>query len=111
MRSAVHASETQAVRYHGRTVAICTSDSWLLSAEMQLRRDDDPERRFVLAMVLYALDVANGRFPGPYSDEAALRYARAFYIPSELLERDWLDRERAAAWLRIPSTEVAAACG
>lgn len=35
------------------------------------------EQATVKAMCLYALEVAEGRLPGPYSDAQALAYARA----------------------------------
>ena len=35
------------------------------------------EQAIVKAMCLYALEVADGRLPGPYSEARALAYARA----------------------------------
>jgi hypothetical protein len=68
--------EIQPITYHGRTVAACTPQRFFLSDEMERRLPDDPELNFVLAMVLYARDVAHGRQPGPYTDADAVR-ARA----------------------------------
>jgi hypothetical protein len=50
-----------------------------------------------------------GDLPGPYSDEDARRYARAALIPAELLERDSLNVQQAAAALSIASDELEAA--
>ena len=44
--------------------------------------------------------------PGPYTDEGARAYARECLIPDELLDRDDLDVESVAAWLRVPEGEL-----
>ena len=53
----------------------------------------------------YATDVAQGLLPGPFDDDDACRYARAFLIPEELLERPELDVDRAAAALGVPADQ------
>jgi hypothetical protein len=60
-------------------------------------------------MCAYAGDIARSELPGPYSDADARRYARAWLIPTELLERPTLDVRSAAAALRIPADERRAA--
>jgi hypothetical protein len=45
--------------------------------------------------------VLNGTLPGPYTDHDAERCAAACLIPAQLLERDDLDIDRAAAALGI----------
>ena len=54
-------------------------------------------------MALYARDVLNGTLPGPYTNHHAERFAQACLIPAELLDRDDLDVDRAAAALGIPA--------
>ena len=39
--------------------------------------DGDPKLHVVVLMCTYALEVAEGTAPAPYSDQDALRYARA----------------------------------
>ena len=57
-------------------------------------------------MCLYAHLVASGDTPGPYTDEAARAYARGCLIPDELLDREGVDVESAAEWLRVPAGEL-----
>jgi hypothetical protein len=38
-------------------------------------------------MCAYATDIAQGLLPGPFDTADTCRYARAFLIPEELLER------------------------
>lgn len=54
----------------------------------------------------YAGCVLRGTLPGPYRDIDARRYARAYLIPAELLERPTLGVERAAAALAVPVVEI-----
>jgi hypothetical protein len=103
--------EIQPISYRGRTVAACTRERFFLSDEIEARPPDDPLITFVLAMVLYARDIANGLRTGPYSDDDAVRYARRMLIPAELLERTTLDVDATAAWLTIPADELRAAQG
>ena len=60
-------------------------------------------------MCLYAHLVAAGDVSGPYRDEDACAYARDCLIPDELLDREGLDVDRVAMWLRIPESELRAA--
>jgi hypothetical protein len=68
-----------------------------------------PELVFVAAMCSYATDIARGLLPGPFDNADACRYARAFLIPEELLERPELDVDRAAAALGVPADRLRAA--
>ena len=56
--------------YEGRLAAVVLADHAILT-------DPLPERdeRTVKAMCLYALEIAAGLQPGPYTDENALDYA------------------------------------
>jgi hypothetical protein len=101
--------EIQPVTYRGRTVAACTPQRVFLADEMEYCSPDDPELTFVLAMALYARDVAHGVRFAPYTDADAVRHARRALIPAELLERPALDIAAAAAWLTIPAEELRAA--
>jgi hypothetical protein len=64
-------SGMQRIIYRGRLAAVVLADQAILT-------DPLPEQheREVRAMCLYALEVAAGLQPGPYSDERALQYAR-----------------------------------
>jgi hypothetical protein len=97
------------VTYQGRTVAACTPSRVFLADDIERLPAGDPELNFVLAMALYAHDISHGHLPGLYSDEDARRYAHAFFIPTELLERDTLEIHGAADWLGVPAAELIAA--
>jgi hypothetical protein len=99
----------QPITYRGRLVAVAARERFFLCDELAQRPAGDPELGFVAFMCAYALDVARGELPGPYTDENARRYARACLIPTELLERDNLDVPRAARALGLPADELAAA--
>ncbi len=70
---------------------------------------DHPERRFVAAMALHALDLQEGAIAGPYDERFAHAAARALLMPAEatqarLHESDAALAERFAA----PLDQVAA---
>jgi hypothetical protein len=60
----------QPITHHRRLVAIVVVDHAIIDDSVPAG-----ERRHVQAMCLYALEVANGTLPGPYTDTAAERYA------------------------------------
>lgn len=64
-------SGLQKIIYDGRLAAVVLADQAILTDPLP-----EPEERTVKAMCLYALEVAAGLRPGPYSDERALQYAR-----------------------------------
>ena len=64
-------SGMQKIVYNGHIVAIVLADQAIIPDGLT-----DAEERTVKAMCLYALEIAAGLQPGPYSDERALRYAR-----------------------------------
>jgi hypothetical protein len=64
--------EIQPILHHGRLAALVVAGQAIISDT--LPRQDEAT---VKAMCLYALEVAEGRLPGPYSDDHALAYARA----------------------------------
>ena len=105
----VVAMDVQPITYRGRIVAACTRECFLLADDLAYRAPGDPELVFVVAMCSYATDIAWGLLPGPFDDADAHRYARAFLIPEELLERAELDVDRAAAALGVPADELRAA--
>jgi hypothetical protein len=98
--------DIQAITYCGRTVAACTRRRFFLSDDIADRDPNDPLLSFVIGMCLYAHLVAAGDAPGPYTDDDARAYARDCLIPDELLDREQVDIESAAAWLRVPSAEL-----
>ena len=63
-------STLQKIVHNGRVAALVVADQAILAEGL-----DENEERTVKAMCLYALDVAAGLQPGPYSDERALQYA------------------------------------
>ena len=58
--------------YQGRVVAAVISGRAIISEALPKN-----DQLIVKAMCVYALDIAEGRVPGPYSDIAAHTYARA----------------------------------
>jgi hypothetical protein len=98
--------DIQAITYRGRTAAACTRRRFFLSDDIADRDPDDPLVSFVIGMCLYAHLVASGDAAGPYTDEAARAYARDSLIPDELLDRDDIEVESAAVWLRVPEGEL-----
>ena len=65
-------SEIQPIIHRGRVGAIVVAGQAIILDALAGR-----ERAIVKAMCLYALEVADGTVPGPYSDQEALAYARA----------------------------------
>ncbi|MBV9717554.1 MAG: hypothetical protein JOZ64_19435 [Solirubrobacterales bacterium] len=57
--------------YQGRLAAIVLADQAILTEELS-----EQHERTVKAMCLYALEIAAGLYPGPYTDDHALEYAR-----------------------------------
>ena len=64
-------SEMQKIIYNSRLAALVLADQAILTDTLPT-----PDERTVKAMCLYALEIAAGQQPGPYSDEKALDYAR-----------------------------------
>jgi hypothetical protein len=64
-------SQLQKIIYNGEVAAVVLADQAIIPDG--LAEDDE---RTVKAMCLYALEVAAGLQPGPYSDARALQYAR-----------------------------------
>ena len=56
--------------HRGRLAAVVLADQAILTEELP-----EPDERTVKAMCLYALEIAAGQQPGPYTDEEALEYA------------------------------------
>jgi len=64
-------SEIQPIIHHGRLVAVIVAGQAIISDTLPKQ-----QHAIVKAMCLYALEIAEGRLPGPYSDTSALAYAR-----------------------------------
>lgn len=64
-------SELQKIIYNGQVAAIVLADQAIIPDGLA-----ETDERTVKAMCLYALEVAVGFQPGPYTDERALEYAR-----------------------------------
>ena len=65
-------SEIQPITHRGRMAALVVAGQAIIPDALPSQ-----EQTTVKAMCLYALEVADGRLPGPYSDALALAYARA----------------------------------
>ena len=61
----------QPIEHDGHVVALVAGGRALIGDQLA-----DPALALVRAKCLYALEVQAGERPGPYSDEAATRYAR-----------------------------------
>ena len=102
-------TDLQPITYRGQLLAVATGSTFILSDDIDKQVDDPAEIQMVLFMCAYAIDVATGHLPGPYSDEQARRYARYCLLApgvGELLERDNLDVPRAANALGLPAEEL-----
>ena len=64
-------SNLQQITHNGRVAALVVADQAILVDGLA-----EDEERTVKAMCLYALEIAAGLQPGPYTDERALQYAR-----------------------------------
>jgi hypothetical protein len=64
-------SGMQKIVYNGRLAAVVLADQAILTDPLP-----EQDERTVKAMCLYALEVADGLQPAPYTDERALQYAR-----------------------------------
>ena len=65
-------SEIQPIIHRGRVAALVVAGQAIIPEALPSQ-----EEATVKAMCLYALEVADGRLPGPYSDAQALAYACA----------------------------------
>jgi hypothetical protein len=68
---------TALIAHDRRLVAAVGATRAYLVPEVEQLPEGDPTKRFVAFMCLYALDVAAGRLPGPYSQAVAEAYAQA----------------------------------
>ena len=69
--------DTITLSYQGHTVALAARARFWLAAHIEALPAGHPDKRHVCFMALYARDVLTGELPGPYSDEAADRFARS----------------------------------
>ena len=63
-------SEIQPITHRGRMAALVVAGQAIIPDALPSQ-----EQTTVNAMCLYALEVAEGRLPGPYNDAQALAYA------------------------------------
>ena len=63
-------SEIQPITHRGRMAALVVAGQAIIPDALPSQ-----EQTTVKAMCLYALEVAEGRLPGPYNDARALAYA------------------------------------
>lgn len=67
---------TITLTHHGRTVALAARARFWLAAQIEALPENDPRKRHVCFMALYARDILTGAMPGPYTDADADRFAR-----------------------------------
>ena len=68
---------TQLIRLDGEIVATVGATRLHLAPAIERLPDGDPKLRVVVLMCTYALEVAQGTAPAPYSDQDAVQYAQA----------------------------------
>jgi hypothetical protein len=95
------------LHHQGRVVALaCATRVWF-AAHIDRLPFDHPRKRLVAYMTFYARDVLTGSLPGPYTDEAAERFARLALIDPTLLARDRRTSDaRLAELLCIPLEQL-----
>ena len=97
------------IQYDGAPVATVGATRSFLAPQIEALPDGDPMLRFVVFMCAFALDIQNGRLPGPYSDDRATFFARAALIgDEEFAELEALPDDEIAARLQVPIGEVEA---
>jgi len=63
-------SELQPIIHHGTLAAVVIAGHAIISDTLSKH-----QHAIVKAMCLYAIEIADGRLPGPYSDTHAVAYA------------------------------------
>ena len=98
---------TVTLTYDNRTVALAGRERCWLALHIAALPSDDPTKRLVMFMALYARDVLRGELPGPYSDERARSFARLALVEPSVYRahRRRGDRELAAV-LGLPVAEI-----
>src|SRR5206468_707536 len=64
------------IHHRGRAAAFVTSESAGFAANVATLEADHPIRRWVACLAFFALDVLEGRLPGPYTPARAEYFAR-----------------------------------
>ncbi len=68
--------QTITLSYHDTTVALAARERYWLAAHIEALPNNDPTKRLVAFMALYARQILAGTLPGPYTDHHALTFAR-----------------------------------
>lgn len=71
------------IHYGGEIVATASPLRVHYTPPLDDRPNEDPLRRFVHAMAMYARDIAAGELRGPYRDQDAELFARTFLIADD----------------------------
>jgi hypothetical protein len=99
---------TTKIRYAGAFAALASPLRVHFAPPLDTAPADDPVRRFVYAMAVCARDVDQGELPGPYADELAEAYARAFLMPDdEFASAAGEPDEALAARFGVPLEQIA----
>ena len=99
--------QTVTLTYDNRTVALARRERFWLAPHIAALPADDPTKRLVTFMALYARDVLTAELPGPYSDERARSFARlALVEPSAYRAHRRRGDSELAAVLGLPVAEI-----
>jgi hypothetical protein len=98
----------KAVHYNNRLVAFARGSQIRLDPDLAALRADHPDRRWALALAIYASKTETGGEGGRYSETRACAYARELMLPTaEFAPLAWLDNATLARWFAAPVEQVA----
>ena len=96
------------VRHEGRVVAIVRPPVIEFPCRIVALEPDHPHRRWAFCLGLFALEVAEGRISGVYTDARAALFARQALIPDEeFADLASLDEAILAEHFNVPLSAIA----
>ena len=105
-----HTRGVTLIVYRGEIVASAGARRSYLAPQIARLDAGEPLRQFVSLMAAFALLVRDGSNEGPYTDEAAERFARLALIDDEqfrVLDANGLEDEVIAGHFDVPVEQVA----
>jgi hypothetical protein len=105
-----HTRGVTLIVYRGEIVASAGARRSYLAPQIATLDAGEPLRQFVSLMAAFALLVRDGSNEGPYTDEAAERFARLALIDDEqfrVLDASGLEDEVIAGHFDVPVEQVA----
>lgn len=100
------------ISYEGQPVALSVEGQCVIAHWLVNRSGGDPDLRVVSAMCVFAMHIDDGTLPGPYDDEAAMRFARDLLIdPLEFAVHADESDEALARRFAVPVAQIAAKRG